>query len=364
METKNTGTIVLIIVLIVVLLGGGAGLWAYLKPKTTDDQKNTDQGAAGVNTGGRDIPPPADVNWIKAALSGGFDDPTIPTGTSTGSGGGNGTGGGTGGDGPPEPGSKANPYYFKSPEAIAKIEEQAKVLAQVKSKINEWRARHDIGYPMLEGFHPDTVNAIDHLFGQLDGADLSSDPDRRYLAYPVYSTYEPNGAAIRQQLQKVLDAGWEKLNLTDFRDASEPWVISALSMNLLVGTVGGLWTPNSMQVQLSHAPRELLDFYKGMNGHWVSDAQLADEFVNRYNPSQVVAKGHPDARASFCAGHLYTLVEKWVAEIDRLDYLVEFYALKFLIKKVGLHFTNINPETEQADTLTDGDPHKDLFADL
>lgn len=358
METKNTGTIVLIIVLIVVLLGGGAGLWAYLKPKTTDDQNNTDQGAAAatVNTGGRDIPPPTDNNWINAALNT-IDDPSMPKG----SGGGTGNEGSEGG--PAEPGSKANPYYFKSPEALVKIEEQAKILAQSKVSIDRWRGRHDIGAPMIQGFHQDTLNAIDQLFGQLGGVDLSSDPERRYLSYPVYSTYEPNGAAIRQQLQKILDTGWEKLNLTDLRDASEPWVISALSMNLLVGTVGGLWTPNSAQVQLSQAPRELLDFYKGMNGHWVSDAQLADEFVNRYDSSQVVAKGHPDARASFCAGHLYTLVEKWVAEIDRLDYLVEFYALKFLIQ-TGTHFTNINPETEQADALTNGDPYKDLFADL
>ncbi|BDS12738.1 hypothetical protein [Aureispira anguillae] len=331
----------LIVLLLVLLVGGGIGVFFMLKPKgkDQDQEKNpTDKKPSGAS--GRQV---TDTHFQVP--------PTILASITN--------GGGVTAPTPGELGSRPDkPIYYKHP----------KVLEHIAITASEWqkeggarmdaiRSLYDIGRPMIET-HSDAQQCIYEMFSKLAYIDYTSYPDRRYLAFPIYGTFEPKGKLYRAELKNILDRGWEGLNLTHSRDSSAPWWCREIGLNLLVGTTVSN-TPKTDNVWRSWAPRSELDFYKGFNRHWVQDADLADVFINRHNTQQVVWKDHPDARAAYCATGMYEFVEDWVREIDRLDEVTRFSVFKSMRSDKNpdrWYFSYVNPESGKDEKNTSDNP--------
>lgn len=320
----------LIILLIVLLIGGGLGLYWFLKPKKDAPKKppeeKTPSGAKGRNVSNYQYKLPPSL--VKSLMDQ-QQKPSAQQGK--------------------EGSSPNSPLYINSPQALELIANTAKDLQLNEANMDLIRAKYNIGKPMM-GKSSEEQQCIEQLFEQLDNVDLTSNPQRQYLAYPVYGTLEPKGKLYRAELQNILDKGWMGLNLTDLRDSSAPWWCREIGLNLLVGTT---WpnTPTTHNVWASLAPRSELNFFKQFNRHWVDDKDLADVCINRHNTQQVVGKNHPDARAAYCATGMYEFVERWVREIDRLDEVTKFAAFQWLQQPDAQgkrwYFTYINPDTKQ-----------------
>ena len=334
-KDKKGPSTLLIGVLIVLLIGTALGAYFYLKPKTEDsDEEGTtadeDEDEGGAS--GREV---ADNHFeftpdqIAAMIANTEITPT-----------------------PGKPGeSPENPIYIKDPTYLAAVEKMA-ISLQVEGGNNgvmdAIRSSYDIGQPMM-GRDQAEQECIEELFEKLPNVDFSQNPDRKYLAFPVYGTDEINGSVYRAELQSIIDSGWQGLNLTKLRHNNHPGWCKEIGLNLLVGTT---WsnTPTVNHVRMSWAPRSELDFFKKFNRCWVADAHLADKYVNKNNSNQIVLSAtHPDARAAYCATAMFEFVQRWIREIDRLDEVTREAAAKALAysedNPTGWHVTLINPNT-------------------
>lgn len=339
-KAKKGPSTFVIVLLFLLLIGGGVGVYFALKPKTKDDKgkEGTDTGEQGgasgrkVSTHSPRIPP-----HVLAKLL--ADQQNIVN--------------------QGEPGSSPqNPLYYKSSQALNLIAMKAKEIQENPAAVDPLRAQYNIGEAM-DGRNKDEQECIEEMFGKLLNIDFTSDPDRKYLSYPVYGTYEPNGKEYRAELQNLIDRGWEGLNLTHLRDHTQPWWLKKIGLNLLVGTTV-YQTPTTHNTWASWAPRSELDFFKKFNGHWNDDKDLADVYVNRHNTQQVVGKDHPDARAAFCATGMYEFAKRWIAEIDRLDEMTEVLAFKILSDPTAdprIYFTYVNPDTGVDEENTSSNPY-------
>lgn len=333
----------LIIALIVILIGGGIGLFFVLKPKNGNDNTDTEGTDDSTDTGaeGRDISShyaqltPAQI----AALMASYKQDPPPSG---------------------KPGSSANnPLYYKSNQAEELVAKTAQDMQRDAPSMDIIRSKYDIGKTMV-GRNDDEGECIDELFSKLSEVDLTSDPDRRYLSYPVYGTFERDGPLYRAELQNIIDSGWEGLNLTRLRDSDKPWWCEKIGLNLLVGTTVST-TPTVHNTWMSFAPRTELDFFKRFNHHWVADQHLAEKFVDKRNSQRVVlSAADPNARAAYCAGNMYQFVLRWIGEIDRLDEVTRAEAFKFLSQPDEngnrWYFTYINPDTGEDEENTSKNP--------
>lgn len=329
----------LIVILIVILIGGGVGVFFALKPKK-DQPEGSSAGNSNEEGGaeGRDISDhqfQLTPDFIASVLAQQKPSPTTGKGS-----------------------SPDNPLYYKSNQALELIANTAQDMQLHEATMNIIRANYDIGKGMMAA-NSEQQECIDELFSKLLNVDLTSDPDRRYLAYPVYGTFEPQGKKYRAELQNLVNAGWEGLNLTDLRDGSSPWWCQQIGLNLLVGTTV-YNTPTTHNTWASWAPRSELNFFKKFNQMWVDDKDLADVYLNRNNSQQVVGKTHPDARAAYCATGMYEFVRRWISEIDRLDEMTRFEAFKWLQvpdeNDVRWYFTYINPDTGEDEEETNKNP--------
>ena len=320
------GSTLLIVLLIVLLVGLGFGAWSLLKPKSSDGGGDDEEGGSGAkgrsNKSNSSLFTGMTEDEIRELLNLNtqYQTPDDDKGTIT------------------------NPWFINDPKFQEEIDKMYLLLQQSTERMDWIRAKYDIGKIMI-GNNSDQNQAIKELFGKLQNMDLSG--PKYYLSFPVYGTSEPNGKVYRQDLQDLLNAGWQGLNLTDLRNSNEPWWLDHIGLNLLVGTTVSN-TPSTHNVWMSWAPRTELDFFKRFNGHWVSDQQLADSFVNKNNNQQAVSKTHPDARAAYCAGHMYTFAGNWVKEIDRLDKVTRWEALRKLMAPKdkngsGMYVTFIDP---------------------
>lgn len=345
-STKKGPSAFLIGLLIVVLIGGGVGVYFFLKPKKDDgsnsNNSNNNGGSQGGGASGRNVTntrfplTPEQIAALTASPSVG-----------------------------PQPGetgfNAANPIYYKDPVFLTAVEmEYREIQTEISGeRMDAIRALYNIGEGMM-GRDKEEQECIEQLFEQLPNVDFKNNPNRKYLQFPVYGTLEIKGSLYRAELQNLIDSGWEGLNLTRLRDPDEPWVLKEIGLNLLVGTT---WenTPTPHQVQMSLAPRNELNFFKKFNRCWVSDWHLADKYVDKRNSKLVIIFAEdPNARACYCATGMYGFVQRWIAEIDRLDEMVRKEAYESLIKTEDnpngrYYVTYVNPATGKDDRAGKGD---------
>jgi hypothetical protein len=332
---KNPST-PLIIVLIVILIGTGIGAFIYLKPKNKDsvneiklDDDEEESGASGrtVTETGHHLTD----DEIRDLLDIHEFAPTIGT-----------------------PGSSlTNPIYFRDKSFMDAVDELAKKWQENANsdRIDAIRSMYNVGISMMGRDVPEQ-ECIEELFGKLPNVDFTINPNRKYLAFPVYGTYEPQGRKYRAELQSIINSGWQAMNLTRLRDDNHPWFCKEIGLNLLVGTT---WsnTPTTHNVMMSYAPRSELNFYKKFNRCWVSDRHLADKYVDKRNSNlMVLDHTHPHARSAYCASGMFEFVRRWIAEIDRLDSFTKIEAFEHLVNTPAnpdgtWYITTIDPETGQ-----------------
>ena len=327
----------LIILLILVLIGGGVGLFFVLKPKndTKKEPKNPEEpsGAKGRdNVSSQNPGLTADqIAFLFGDSSGGFN---------------NGT---SGGQTPPTPPTPPTPIYIYSNQGQEFVREKMEHFQSRDDIMNIIRAKYNTGLSLM-GTSSDEQTAIDQLFGQLNNMDWSADPDHRYLKFPIYGTKEQLGAKYREDLQRFVDAGWEGFNLSRRRDGNARWWLPNIGLNLMVGTTSS-WTPNPDDVWFSNSSsRSHIDFFKRFNSFWVSDQQLV-ECVDKNNRNITVHPyNYPDATGAYCGGKQFSFAEKWLSEIDRLDKVTEWEAIRALTASIedggdGVWMTYLNPDT-------------------
>ena len=324
-KAKGPSTI-LIVLLIVILIGGGLGAWFVLRPKDDDDiiaPTPVDKDPTGAT--GRDNQGDAQQNLTAAEIL------ALMSNSSTG------LGGGDGDDAPLDGviGSETNPYKIWTPTAQALIDEMSARIQNHTESVDLIRAKYDIGQSMV-GNTGDQVQAVKNMMEKLPGVDTTA--DKYYLSFPVYGTLETQGAKYRSNLQRIITAGWRGLNLSDARNGDAPWWLPDISLNLLVGTTSSS-TPDAHTIWMGWVQRPEMQFFKGMNGLWKSDQELLKKV---------------DGKGVYNAGGMYTWVERWVEEIDRLDKVTRWEALRRLMRPVaeggeGLYFSFVNEDDPNTD---------------
>jgi hypothetical protein len=337
----------LIILLIVVLIGGGVGVFIALKPKDKDEGDTTKKPTGQGGAEGRD-----DVSNQNPGLS--SDQIDFLFGNSSGgfNSGSNNNNSNNNNNTPPPPPPK--PIYIYSNQGQELIREKMERLQSRDDIMNIIRAKYNTGLSLM-GSSTDEQRAIDELFGQLSNMDWSADPSHRYLKFPIYGTKEHRGTKYREDLQLLVDAGWEGFNLSYRRDKNARWWLPNIGLNLMVGTTSS-WTPSHDDVWFSHSgARSHIKFFKRFNSFWVSDQQLTD-CVDKNNRNVVVhPHHHANATGAYCGGKQFSFAEKWIAEIDRLDKVTEWEAIRALTAKKedggdGIWMTYVNPNTGVEET--------------
>lgn len=313
-----------IVILFVLLLGGGFGLWMFLKPKPSENlAKETIDTGDDILTGRNDV---SDQNTglTTDQIDNLFGNQDNSFGT---------TQGGSG-DGTDEViNNTPPPLYVKGNRAKELIAAKAERLQSKGQVMDIIRAKYDIGKALI-AFGTNAQGAIDSLMSKVAGVDISSNPTKRYLTYPIYGTHETTGAQARQQLQNLINENANGYSLANGRHGTKPWWIPALQINLLIGTdSAATWSAD--KIWWYQASRADIDWFKAMNGLWKSDRELLE-------PSS----GTP----WFYAGNMRTFVQRWLDAIDRLDLVTEWEAIRTLTTPVaqggdGWSFTYIDPAT-------------------
>lgn len=343
---KSSGVSTMVIVLlIVVLVGGGIGAWFMLKPKKKDAPE-TSQTPDTKDDGGVDS-----RNNTSSQYQGLTADQianlfgTNLTNNSPGAG---------------QAGSKEKPFFINDAGFQSMIDTKANSIQQHTETMDLIRNKYDIGKAIVTGQNQDSLIALKNMFSKrvdVNGNFPDMTAEKYWLSFPIYGTKELGGDKYRQDLQTFISKGWEGYNMTEKRHQGNPWWLPNMKFNLLVGTVNAS-TPSAHDVWMNYWSAEERDFYKGMNGHWKDDKDIADVFVNRNNPSERVGKTHSDARAAYCAGYMFSAVETWIAEIDRLDKAVRLEALRAIIAP-----KDKGGEGYYVSFLDPANPNANLYAD-
>ncbi|BDS12388.1 hypothetical protein [Aureispira anguillae] len=328
--TNKLKTPLLILGILIILGGGGFAIWKVTRPKDQDEEKPQEKqedrqqpvitGRKNVSTQNPGLTQDQ-VKFLFANNNSSFNS------------------GNTGNEPPPQ---QTKPLYIKGIKAKALITAKAEHLQSKPAIMDIIRAKYDIGKELIN-FNNDTQKAIDTLFGKVSGVDLTSDPAKRYLTFPIYGKHESQGPALRHDLQKLLDRGWQGLNLSNKRDTTMPWWLPSIQLNLLLGTTVSS-TISADHIWFYWAQRNEMDFFKGFNGHWVDDRWLV--------------KINDNGKPAYVAGNLYTFVQRWVEAIDQLNKVTEWEAIRTLSAPVenggdGWVFTYIDPDT--------GNDHEDNY---
>jgi hypothetical protein len=320
-------TPLLILGLLIILAGGGFVLWKVLRSKKDDDdeqqtriQETTESGSeAPVITGRNNVSSQnhgltkEQIDFLFANNNSSFN---------------------SGNTGNPPPPQQTAPLYIKGTRARALIVAKAEHLQSKVNVMDIIRAKYDVGKELIN-FNSDTQGAIDSMFGKVPGVDITTDPAKRYLTFPIYGKHESQGVPLRVDLQKVIDSGFRGLNLSEKRDSSKPWWLPSIQLNLLLGTTVSS-TVSADNIWWYWGQRSELDFFKDFNGHQVDDRWLV--------------KVNDNGKAAYPAGNLYTFVERWVEAIDHLNKVTEWEAIRTLSAPAdkggdGWHFTYIDPDS-------------------
>lgn len=324
MENQPNKTPLLILGLVLILAVGGFAIWRVLRPKKEDEAPSKEKVENTTNPTpvitGRNNVSSQNHGLTKEQIAFLFANNNSSFNS-----------GNTGNEPPPK---QADPLYINGTRARALIVAKAEHLQSKVAVMDIIRAKYDIGKELIN-FNTDTQKAIDSLFSKVPGVDVTSDPAKRYLTFPVYGKQETQGPALRKDLQRLLDRGWQGLNLSDKRDKTMPWWLPSIQLNLLLGTTISS-TISADNIWWYWGQRSELDFFKDFNGHQVDDRWLV--------------KINDNGTPAYPAGNLYTFVERWVDAIDHLNKVTEWEAIRTLTAPVdkggdGWHFTYIDPDT-------------------
>jgi hypothetical protein len=318
-------TPLLILGLLIILAGGGFVLWKVLRPKKDDEQAQI-QEKKGTSTKDPVITGRNNASNQNPGLSN--DQIAFLFGNNNSS-----FNSGNTGNEPPPPKQTA-PLYIKGTRARALIVAKAEHLQSKVNVMDIIRAKYDIGKELIN-FNSDTQGAIDSMFAKIPGVDITTNPAKRYLTFPIYGKHESQGAPLKTDLQKVIDRGFRGLNLSEKRDSTKPWWLPSIQLNLLLGTTVSS-TISADNIWWYWGQRSELDFFKDFNGHQVDD--------------RLLVKVRSNGKAAYPAGNLYTFVERWVDAIDHLNKVTEWEAIRTLSAPVekggdGWRFTYIDPDT-------------------
>lgn len=336
--TKAKGTSTLLIVgLIILLIGGGFGLWMFLKPKSTKEElESTEEDALTGRMDVSDQNPGLTAEQIQFLFGNSDNSFTNPN-----------SGGGSN-DSNNENNNTTPPLFIKSFDAQQLISAKAERMQANEGIMDIIRAKYDIGRTLID-FNSDAQGAIDSMFSKVAGVNISSNPSKRYLTYPIYRTHEPRGATARSELQNILNLDIKGFTLSNARHGGEPWWVPSVQVNLLIGTdKQATWSAD--KIWWFKADRADVDWYKAMNGQWKGDRILLERKLN----------GEP----KYWATNMRTFVQRWVEAIDRLDLVTEWEAIRTLSAPAaqggdGWAFTYIDPTTgvDYSNTFNPQDPN-------
>lgn len=316
-------TALLILALLVVVAGGGFAIWKVTRPKKQEkkpEEQKKEATKQPIVTGRNNVSSQnPGLTQEQVAFLFGNNNSSFSSGNTS--------------NNPPPP-KQDKPLYIKGVKAQSLIAAKAEHLQSKPAIMDIIRAKYDIGKELIN-FNSKTQEAIDALFSKVPGVDINSDPDKRYLTFPIYGKHESQGPALRHDLQKLLDRGWIGLNLSNKRDPTMPWWLPSVQLNLLLGTTVSS-TISADHIWWYWAQRSELDFFKDFNGHQVDDRWLV--------------KINDNGTPAYPAGNLYTFVQRWVEAIDQLNKVTEWEAIRTLSAPVdkggdGWIFTYIDPDT-------------------
>ena len=187
-------TPLLILGLLIILAGGGFVLWKVFRSKKEDEEQQTriqETGASGSEapaiTGRNNVSnqnhglTQEQIDFLFANNNSSFSS------------------GNTGNETKPK---QTEPLYIDGTRARALIVAKAEHLQSKVHIMDIIRAKYDVGKELIN-FNKDTQQAIDTLFNKVSGVDITSDPDKRYLTFPIYGKHESQGPAITVWFTKI-----------------------------------------------------------------------------------------------------------------------------------------------------------------
>lgn len=282
----------LIIALLVILGGGGFAIWSVTRREDQGTERR--EGAEGSPVGGR-----VDASGLYTAEELAYN-PLFDENS-------------------PDRTPEYEAVLVTSSEGHRLIEDRMRKIQTHRPTIDKIRLTHQIGRNLVNNtlFSPQANKAVQKMFDLVDGVTGSN-----YKTYPVYGKFEPNGAALKADINNFLAQDGQGYNVSNARHKGNAWWFGSVYLNLMYGSnkshlhsVDKIWWGAGGQEM-----RDGLDFFKLVNGHDVSDHRLL--------------KGTPDGKQGiFAAWNMYNFVKQWKAAIDHLDTVTRQAAIDALEKE-------------------------------
>lgn len=286
--TKNSLKIpLLILALLVVLGGGGFAIWSVTRKE--EQEERSSEGATGAPVKGR-----ANVSGLYTEEELTYD-PLFNKDT-------------------PDKTPEYEAVLMTSKQGIRLIEDRMRKIQQHRPTADRLRATHKIGHSLVNNpiFDFKANKAIQKMFSLVDGTDGTDS-----LTYPVYGKFEPDGQALREDIESFLSKDGQGYNLTEFRHGGNEWWFGSVGLNLMYGN-GSSHLHSADKIWWYKADRTGLDFYKLVNGHDVGDRRLLEK---------------RNGQGVFAAWNMYNFVKEWKKQMDLFDSVTRDRAIEALEKE-------------------------------
>lgn len=274
-KPKNNAKMPLLILAVLVVLGGGGfALWSMLKKEDSPEQPQETTAAPPVK-GRLDV---RELYTEEELQHSALVNQEAPNRT-------------------PE----YSAVLMTSKTGLRLIEDRMRKIQLNKKDADFLRAKHKVGHSMvnIRNFSRSANKALEKMFALVAGVTAGD-----YLTYPIYGKYEPNGAALRADIEKFLSKNGQGYNLTNKRHGGNAWWFGSVGLNLMYGNQSA-HLHSADQIWWYKADRNGLDFYKLVNGHNVPDRRMVDEIRN--------------GQGVFAAWGMYNLVKLWRSSMDFFD---------------------------------------------
>ncbi|MBL4650822.1 MAG: hypothetical protein JKY03_13910 [Aureispira sp.] len=204
-------------------------------------------------------------------------------------------------------------------EAVLIASEEGKDLIEARMEtiqLNHYdadkiRARYLVGKNLdhIQSLSSKANELVEKMFGLVDGT-----TEGDYLTYPVYGKYEPQGEALRKDINNFLAKDGQGYNLSEKRHGGNDWWFGSVGLNLMYGNSNAtLHTAD--QIWWHKASRSGLDFFKKINGHDVPDHDLLKKI---------------NGKGVFAAWGMVGLVKEWKVAMDTFDTVTRQEAISAL----------------------------------
>jgi hypothetical protein len=204
-------------------------------------------------------------------------------------------------------------------EAVLMNSEEGKALIEARMEtiqLNHYdadkiRARYLVGKNLehIQSLSSKANELVEKMFGLVDGT-----TEGDYLTYPVYGKYEPQGEALRKDINNFLAKDGQGYNLSEKRHGGNAWWFGSVGLNLMYGKSDAtLHTAD--QIWWYKASRSGLDFFKKVNGHDEPDRKLLKK---------------ENGKGVFAAWGMVSLVQEWKVAMDTFDKVTRQEAISAL----------------------------------